>query len=120
MLDTKMTGKRKKGTKLHRTRQHCATHRAPDVQEVSDDNTATRSDGEGGSDRVFSTEEFSDPFELGEIEIGVRQRMLVAAPMLMGRDAAYGKEFFTTMVVLSDQGPLLRDVSMCYSFLSDD
>ena len=120
MVDTKMTGKRKKGSKQHRTRQHCSVHRAADVLEVSDDNTATRSDGEGSSERVFSTEEFADPFELGDIVDEVRQRMVVAAPMLMGREAEYGKEFFINVVGLSDQGPLLRDVSKCYSFISDD
>ena len=57
---------------------------ASDVQYVSDDNNVSWSDGEGSCDRVFSTEEFSDPFDLGGIEEGVRQQMLDARQCLWG------------------------------------
>jgi hypothetical protein len=109
-----MTSKRKKACRHHRTRQQQR------VVDVSDDNSGSRSDGEGGTDRVFSTEEFGDPINLNDIEEGLRQRLIVAAPMLMGRDAVYGSDFFTDVVGLCDQGPVLRDVSKVYSFITDE
>ena len=115
-----MTSKRKKGSKQHRPRPQSSVHQASDVLDVSDDNTVTRSDGEGSSDRVFSTEEFNDPFDLSGFGEGLRERMLVAAPMLKGRDAEYGREFFSGVIGLSDQGPLLKDVAKCYGFITDE
>lgn len=115
-----MTSKRKKASKQLKTRHRASVQNASDVHDVSDDNTVPRSDEECSSERVFCTEEFSDPFDLSNIEDGVRQQMLLAAPMLMGRDAEYGSQFFTGVVGLCDKGPLLKDVSKSYNFITDD
>ena len=115
-----MTSKRKKANKPHRPRPESLVQHTVEVQDNSDDNTVALSDGEESSDRVFSTEEFSDPFDLANFEEGLRQRMVVAAPMLMGRDAEYGSDFFTGVVGLCDKGPHLKDVAKCYHFITDE
>ena len=115
-----MASKRKKSTKQHRPRPCSSVQQVLETQDVSDDNTVARSDGEGSTDKVFNTEEFSDPFDLADFEEGLRERMVVAAPMLMGRDAEYGSDFFTKVVGLCDKGPNLKDVVKCYSFISDE
>ena len=115
-----MTSKRKKTSKQHRPRARSSVQQVLDVQDASDDTTVVRSDGEGSVDKVFSTEEFSDPIDLADFEEDLRERMLVAAPMLMGRDAEYGSDFFTRVVGLCDKGPHLKDVAKCYGFISDD
>lgn len=84
-----------------------------------EDNVTNQGDV-GQSETLYSAEEFDQPFDLDGLEDTLRQRMVLAAPMLMGRFAVYGREFFTLVVGLCDQGPLIRDVSKVYGFIKDE
>ena len=69
--------------------------------------------------RGFSTDEFDEPFDLAGIRSDLRERMVAAAPLLLGREAWYEPEFFCTHVGLYGEGPLVKHVSKVYSFITD-
>lgn len=58
--------------------------------------------------------EFDLPIDLTGIPDPLRDRMLAAAPALLGREAEYDDTFFRDKVGLCDEGPLVDDVPKQY------
>lgn len=58
--------------------------------------------------------EFDAAFDLEAIPLALRERMVAAAPMLLGRNAEYDNMFFHDKVGLCDRGPTVDDVSKVY------
>lgn len=58
--------------------------------------------------------EFDAPFDLKVIPEALRDRMVAAAPMLLGRDAEYDDKFFHEKVGLCDRGPTVDEVPKVY------
>lgn len=58
--------------------------------------------------------EFDAPFDLTAIPEVLRDRMVTAAPMLLGRDAEYDDKFFHEQVGLCDRGPTVDEVPKVY------
>lgn len=55
--------------------------------------------------------EFDVAFDLEAIPLALRERMVAAAPMLLGRNAEYDNMFFHDKVGLCDRGPIVDGAS---------
>lgn len=91
----------------------------PPREDHANDSSSGASESETLSVRGISMGEFDEPFHLVDIQNDLRERIVAAAPMLLGRDAHYGREFFTTRVGLCAEGPLVKQVSKVYPFITD-
>ena len=114
-----MAPKRRRGNRQLRTKNSGPSSTLNDATESGED-VAQSPVEDSLVEQWYCAEEFDQPFDLGDIQGDIREKMIVAAPMLMGRYAGYGREFFTDVVGLCDQGPLIRNVAKVYSFIRDE
>ena len=134
-----MTSQQKKARKQPRKATCNPPPELPPPEQLADDSSAGATDNEapttqgistevptaGGISteepivRGFSTDEFDEPFDLAGIRSDLRECMVAAAPLLLGREARYGPEFFCTHVGLYGEGPLVKHVRKVYSFIAD-